>query len=65
MKLLIILVIVLAIIAIVQLTKVYEFTRSLRKSKEEEISPADNKLNANLMVVWMLVFFIGPVWSLW
>jgi cytochrome c oxidase subunit 2 len=61
MKLLIILVIVLAIIAIVQLTKVYDLTRSLRKTKEEDISPADNKLNANLMLVWMFVFFIGTI----
>lgn len=62
MKLLVILVIALAIIAIVQLSKVYEFTRALRKSKEEEISPADNKLQANLMLVWMFVFFIGVIW---
>ncbi len=61
MKLLVILVIVLAIIAIVQLTKVYEFTRALRKSKEEDITPADNKLQANLMLVWMFVFFIGTI----
>ena len=62
MKLLIILVIVLAVIAIVQLTKVYELTRSLRKTREEDTSPADNKLNANLMVIWMLVFFIGTAY---
>lgn len=62
MKLLIILVIVLAIIAIVQLSKVYEFTRALRKSKEEDLSPADNKLNANLMLVWMSVFFISTLY---
>lgn len=62
MKLLIILVIVLAIIAVVQLSKVYEFTRALRKSKEEDISPADNKLNANLMLIWMSVFFIGTLY---
>jgi cytochrome c oxidase subunit 2 len=61
MKLLILLVIVLAIIAIAQLTKVYELSRSLRKNKEEEISAADNKLNANLMLVWMFLFFIGTV----
>ena len=61
MKLLILLVIVLAIIAIAQLTKVYELSRSLRKNKEEEISAADNKLNANLMLVWMFLFFIGVV----
>jgi cytochrome c oxidase subunit 2 len=62
MKLLIILVIALAIIAIVQLTKVYEFTRSLRRSKEEEISNADNKLNANLLLAWMVVFFLGTIY---
>jgi len=61
MKLLVILVIVLAIIAIVQLTKVYEFSRALRKTKEEDISPADNKMNANLMLWWMILFFIGTI----
>lgn len=61
MKLLILLVIVLAIIAIAQLTKVYELSRSLRKNKEEEISAADNKLNANLMLMWMFLFFVGTV----
>ena len=62
MKLLIILVIILAIIALVQLTKVYDLTRSLRKTKEEDISPADNKMNANLMLVWMLLFFAGTLY---
>jgi len=58
MKLLVILIIVLAIIAVVQLSKVYEFSRALRKGREEEISDADNKLNANLMFWWMIVFFL-------
>jgi cytochrome c oxidase subunit II len=62
MKILILLVIVLAIIAIVQLTKVYELTRSMRKTREEEVSPADNKMNANLMLVWMFLFFIGVIY---
>jgi len=61
MKLLIILVIVLAIIAIVQLTKVYDLSRSLRKTKEDDLAPADNKLNANLMLIWMFVFFAGTI----
>jgi cytochrome c oxidase subunit II len=61
MKLLIILVIVLAIIAIVQLTKVYEFTRSLRRTKEDETTTADNKMNANLMLLWMFLFFLGTI----
>jgi cytochrome c oxidase subunit II len=62
MKLLILLVVVLGVIAIAQLTKVYEMTRSLRKNREEDISPADNKMNGFLMVVFMLVFFISVVW---
>ncbi|MEY3397989.1 MAG: hypothetical protein RL220_583 [Bacteroidota bacterium] len=61
MKLLILLVVVLGVIAIAQLTKVYELTRSLRKTREEEISHADNKLNSTLMLVWMFVFFISTI----
>jgi cytochrome c oxidase subunit 2 len=61
MKLLILLVIVLGVIAIAQLTKVYELTRSLRKTREEEISHADNKMNATLMLVWMVVFFFFTI----
>jgi cytochrome c oxidase subunit II len=61
MKLLILLVIILAIIAIVQLTKVYELSRGLRKSREEDISDADNTLNANLMMIWMFVFFAATI----
>lgn len=62
MKLLILLVIVLAIIAIAQLTKVYDLSRNLRKSKEEEISDTDNRMNANLMLVWMFVFFLSTIY---
>lgn len=61
MKLLVILVIVLAVIAIVQLTKVYEFSRSLRKTEENDFDNADNKMNANLLLVWMFVFFGGVI----
>lgn len=61
MKLLVILVIVLAVIAIVQLTKVYEFSRSLRKADDEDYDNADNRMNANLLLVWMFVFFAGTI----
>ncbi len=61
MKLLVILVIVLAVIAIVQLTKVYEFSRSLRKTEDEDFDNADNRMNANLMLVWMFVFFAAVI----
>jgi cytochrome c oxidase subunit 2 len=57
MNLFILLVVVLAIIAIAQLTKVYDLSRTLRNSREEEVSAADNRVNANAWIVWMFVFF--------
>ena len=55
MKLFILLVVVVGIVAIAQLARVYELTARLRKTKEEDISYADNRLNAKL---WLL-FKIG------
>jgi cytochrome c oxidase subunit II len=48
MKLFILLVVVVGIVAIAQLARVYELTARLRKTKEEDISYADNRLNAKL-----------------
>jgi cytochrome c oxidase subunit 2 len=62
MNLFILLVLVLAIIAIAQLTKVYELSRSLRNTREEEVSAADNRLNANAWIVWMIAFFAGTIY---
>jgi cytochrome c oxidase subunit 2 len=62
MNLFILLVLVLAIIAIAQLTKVYDLSRSLRNTREEEITAADNRLNANAWIVWMIAFFAGTIY---
>ena len=62
MNLVILLVLVLAIIAIAQLTKVYDLSRSLRNTREEEVSTADNRLNANAWIVWMIAFFAGVIY---
>ena len=62
MNLFILLVLVLAIIAIAQLTKVYDLSRSLRNTREEEVSAADNRLNANAWIVWMIAFFAGTIY---
>ncbi len=62
MNLFILLVLVLAIIAIAQLTKVYDLSRSLRNTREEEITAADNRLNANAWIVWMVAFFAGVIY---
>ncbi|MBM3427799.1 MAG: cytochrome c oxidase subunit II [Bacteroidetes bacterium] len=62
MNLFILLVVVLAIIAIAQLTKVYDLSRTLRNSREEEVSAADNRVNANAWIVWMFVFFASVIY---
>jgi cytochrome c oxidase subunit 2 len=61
-KLLILLVLVLGILAIAQLARVYELTSRLRGKREEEISPADNRMNANLMWIFMLAYFGFFLW---
>lgn len=61
MKLLILLVVVIGIIAIAQLAKVYELTAKLRKTREEDISFADNRLNANLFMIFMVVFYASTI----
>ena len=61
-KLLVLLVIILGIVAVVQLARVYELTATLRKKREEDISYADNRLNAFLMIAFMVAFYISFIW---
>ncbi len=61
-KLVILAVIVLGVIAIAQLMRVYEISSKLRNNSEAEISARDNKFNANLMLVFMVVLFGGFIW---
>lgn len=63
-KLLIVVVVVLGILAIAQLARVYELTSRLRGKREEDISPADNRLNANLMWLFMFAYFGFIIWLL-
>lgn len=61
-KLLILLVIVLGVLAIAQLARVYELTSRLRGKREEDISPADNRMNARLMWVFLIAYFGFFLW---
>lgn len=61
-SLLVVVTIVLGVIAAVQLSKVYQLAAKLRNHREEEISLADNKMNAWFMLIWMFVFFIGVIY---
>lgn len=56
-KLFALIVIVLGVIAIAQLVRLYEEASKLRNRGEHEISTRDNRLNAKLMLVFMVAFF--------
>ena len=63
-KLIILSVVVLAAIAVAYLFKSYELASKLRGKKEEEISLKDNKMNAVLMLVFMIAFFAFCIWQM-
>jgi len=61
-KFLIIIVLILAVFAIAQLARVYELSLSIRNKREEDISHANNRLNARLMIVFMIAFYAFFAW---
>jgi cytochrome c oxidase subunit 2 len=61
-KLIILVVIVLGILAVAQLLRVYELSSKLRNRREEEITNRDNKLNGNLMLIFMILQFAGLIY---
>jgi cytochrome c oxidase subunit II len=61
-KLLVLIIIVLGIVAVAQLVRLYEMSSKLSNKREEDIPARDNKLNANLMLVFMAAFYIGFIW---
>ena len=63
-KLLLILVIILAVIGIAQIAKVYQLSMNIGNKREEDISPTANRINANLMIVFMVALFAFFIWEL-
>jgi cytochrome c oxidase subunit 2 len=61
-KLVTLVVIVLGAIAIAQLVRLYEHSSKLRNRREEDIPNRDNKLNANMMLTFMILLFAGFIW---
>ena len=53
MQLLILLVVIVGIVAIGQLAKVYELSSRISGRREEDISHADTRLNANLFLAFV------------
>lgn len=61
-KLVALIVIVLGVIAVAQLVRVYELSSKLGNRGEHEVSNRDNRLNAKLMLLFMIVFFLGFIY---
>ncbi|TXC85071.1 cytochrome c oxidase subunit II [Luteibaculum oceani] len=61
-NLMLFIVLVLVVVAIAQLTRIYELGRKLKQQREEVISDANNKLNANLWMVFMVAFYGMFIW---
>ena len=61
-RLIIVLIVILAVVAIAQLLRVYELGSKLKGNREEDISLRDNKLNANLWLIFMVVFYAFVIW---
>ena len=63
MKFLIVIVVLLGVAAIAQAVKVNELAKKLSKKREEDISVADNDLNAKLWIV-MAIALVGSFFFL-
>ncbi len=61
-KLIFLIVVVLGVVAIAQLVRLYELSYKLRKRGEHEISNRDNRLNANLMLIFGILFLGSMVY---
>jgi len=61
-KLIILIAVVLGVLAIAQIVRAYEISSKLRNRREEDIPNRDNKLNATLLLGFMLFMFIGFIW---
>lgn len=61
-KLVVLIVIALGVVALAQLMRVHELSTKLSGKKEHEISNRDNRMQAKLMIAFMLFFFGSFIW---
>ncbi len=62
-KLLIVLILILVVISIAQIAKMYQVTSKLSNKREEDISPTSNRVNANLLLFFMIALFVTFIWQ--
>jgi cytochrome c oxidase subunit 2 len=63
-RIFVVLIVALAVIALAQLMRIYQLSSKVRNKKEEDISDADNKLNASLMLVSLFAYFGFVIWQI-
>lgn len=63
-KFLIYVAIVLAVLAVGYLVRVFELASSLKGKKNEEVTERDNKLMANIMLTFLVVFFLFVIYNI-
>ena len=63
-RIFVVLIVALAVIALAQLMRIYQLSSKVRNIKEEEISDADNRLNASLMLVSLFAYFGFVIWQI-
>lgn len=63
-RIFVVLIVALAVIALAQLMRIYQLSSKVRNKKEEEISDADNRLNASLMLVSLFAYFGFVIWQI-
>ena len=56
-------VIILGVVAFARLIKVFELTAQLKGHDEEHVTHNDNRVNASLMLVFMLAFYGFIYWQ--
>jgi cytochrome c oxidase subunit II len=56
-------VIILGVIAFARLIKVFELTSQLKGNDEEQVTHNDNRVNASLMVIFMVAFYAFIYWQ--
>lgn len=63
-KLILVLIIVLLVISVAQIAKMYQITGDLSKKREEDVSPTANRINANLLLFFMIALFVTFIWQM-
>jgi cytochrome c oxidase subunit 2 len=63
-RIFVVLIVALIVIALAQLMRIYQLSIKVRNKREEEISDADNRMNANLMLVSLFAYFAFVIWQI-